>query len=95
MGCYVRISKKQGMYLKVIAIVWVRSDGVSDHQISSRVEVMEMENSRHIFGGRTARVCWKIGWQRSEINKRINDDCTCFCLWIVVAFTEMRQAGKE
>ena len=49
-------SKKQGIYLKVIANAQVISNGAL-----TRVEAMEMESSgqvRDMFAGRTARACW-------------------------------------
>lgn len=67
----------------------------------TRVEAKEMERSGQIgdiCGGRTDRLCWYLGWEMGEINKRMNDDCNFFCFsnwWIMVAFTEKGQAGKE
>lgn len=69
----------------------------------TRVGGNEMERCGQIgdvFGDSTDRASWWFRGKRVEVNKRTMMNKThCFCFsnwwWIMVAFTEMRQAGKE
>lgn len=63
----------------------------------TRVEAKEMERSGQIGdirGGRTDRLCWYLGWEMGEINKRMNDDCNFFASAIGGLWWHLLRRGR-